>query len=62
MSAILPRVTGQLADATGDFACLVFVLLAASASPRVDQSAINHTKLVLPKLLLTGILVNSLHD
>ena len=29
----------QLADATGDFACLVFVLLAASARPRVDQSA-----------------------
>ena len=26
--------TGQLADATGDFACLVFVLLAASARPR----------------------------
>jgi len=33
------RVTGQLADATGDFACLVFVLLAASARPRVFQSA-----------------------
>jgi len=32
--------TGQLADATGDFACLVFVLLAASARPRVVQSAI----------------------
>jgi len=31
--------TGQLADATGDFACLVFVLLAPSASPRVVQSA-----------------------
>ena len=31
--------TGQLADATDDFACLVFVLLAASASPRVVQSA-----------------------
>jgi len=31
--------TGQLADATGDFACLVFVLLAASARPRVVQSA-----------------------
>jgi len=31
--------TGQLADATGDFACLVFVLLAASAIPRVLQSA-----------------------
>jgi len=30
-------VTGQLADATGDFACLVFVLLAASAIPRVVQ-------------------------
>ena len=30
--------TGQLADATGDFACLVFVLLAASARPRVVQS------------------------
>ena len=29
--------TGQLADATGDFACLVFVLLAASAIPRVVQ-------------------------
>ena len=27
------------ADATGDFACLVFVLLAASARPRVVQSA-----------------------
>jgi len=26
--------TGQLADATGDFACLVFVLLAASARLR----------------------------
>ena len=32
------RVTGQLADATGDFACLVFVLLAASARLRVVQS------------------------
>ena len=32
-------VTGQLADATGDFACLVFVVLAASARPRVVQSA-----------------------
>ena len=31
--------TGQLADATGDFACLVFVLLVASAIPRVVQSA-----------------------
>jgi len=31
--------TGQLADATGDFACLVFVLLVASARPRVVQSA-----------------------
>jgi len=31
--------TGQLADATGDFACLVFVLLAASARPQVVQSA-----------------------
>jgi len=31
--------TGQLADAIGDFACLVFVLLAASARPRVVQSA-----------------------
>jgi len=31
--------TGQLADATGDFACLVFVLLAASARPRVVESA-----------------------
>jgi len=31
--------TGHLADATGDFACLVFVLLAASARPRVVQSA-----------------------
>ena len=31
--------TRQLADATGDFACLVFVLLAASARPRVVQSA-----------------------
>ena len=30
-------VTGQLADATGDFACLVFVLFAASARPRVVQ-------------------------
>ena len=30
--------TGHLADATGDFACLVFVLLAASARPRVGQS------------------------
>ena len=33
-----PR-TGQLADATGDFACLVFVLLAASVRPQVVQSA-----------------------
>jgi len=32
-------VTGQLADATGDFACLVFVFLVASARPRVVQSA-----------------------
>jgi len=31
--------TGQLADAIGDFACLVFVLLVASARPRVVQSA-----------------------
>ena len=31
--------TGQLADATGNFACLVFVLLVASARPRVVQSA-----------------------
>jgi len=31
-------VTGQLADATGDFECLVFVLLAASARSRVVQS------------------------
>ena len=31
--------TRQLADATGDFSCLVFVLLAASARPRVVQSA-----------------------
>jgi len=31
--------TGHLADATGDIACLVFVLLAASASPRLVQSA-----------------------
>jgi len=31
--------TGQLGDATGDFACLVFVVLAASARPRVVQSA-----------------------
>ena len=36
--------TGQLADATGDFVCLVFVLLAASgdrelSSPRLVQSA-----------------------
>ena len=30
--------TGQLADTTGDFACLVYVLLAASARPRVVQS------------------------
>ena len=29
--------TGQLADATRYFACLVFVLLAASASPRLVQ-------------------------
>ena len=29
--------TRQLADATGDFACLVFVLLAASVRPRVVQ-------------------------
>ena len=31
--------TGQLADATADFECLVFVLLAASARARVVQSA-----------------------
>ena len=31
--------TGHLADATGDSPCLVFVLLAASARPRVVQSA-----------------------
>ena len=31
--------TGQLADTIGDFACLVFVLLVASARPRVVQSA-----------------------
>jgi len=31
--------TGQLADATGDFVCLVFILLAASASLQVVQSA-----------------------
>jgi len=31
--------TGQVADATGDFACLVFVLLAASVRPQVVQSA-----------------------
>jgi len=41
------EITGQLADATGDFACLVFVFLVASArlrdreltSPRDVQSA-----------------------
>ena len=38
-SASVSPVTGQLADATGDFACLVFVLLATSARPRVVQSA-----------------------
>jgi len=31
--------TGQLANVTGDFACLVFVLLVASARPQVVQSA-----------------------
>jgi len=31
--------TGHLAGATGDFTCLVFVLLAPSARPRVVQSA-----------------------
>ena len=31
--------TGQLADATGDFACLVLVLIVVSARPRVVQSA-----------------------
>jgi len=31
------KVTGQLSDATCDFACLVFVLFAASARPRVVQ-------------------------
>ena len=36
---VVVRVTGQLADATGDFACLVFVPLVASARPRVVQSA-----------------------
>jgi len=36
---LIDTVTGQLADATGEFACLVFVLLAASARPRVVQSA-----------------------
>jgi len=34
---IVWMVTRQLADATGDFACLVFVLSAASATPRVVQ-------------------------
>jgi len=37
--------TGQLADATGDFACLIFVLLAASARPRVVQLPTSHTAL-----------------
>jgi len=31
--------TGQLADATGDSPCLVLVLVAASARPRVVQTA-----------------------
>ena len=31
--------TGHLADAIGDFACLVLVLLAAATRPRVVQSA-----------------------
>ena len=39
VTAVQRLVTGQLADATGDFECLVFVLLAASARPRVVQSA-----------------------
>jgi len=38
-TSAIASVTGQLADATGDFARLVFVLLAVSARPRVDQSA-----------------------
>jgi len=38
--------TGQLADATGDFACLVFVLLLASERPRVVQSAENFTEII----------------
>ena len=38
----LRTVTGHLADATGDFACLVFVLLAASARPRVVQLPWEH--------------------
>jgi len=34
----LQEKASKFADATGDFACLVFVLLAASARPRVVQS------------------------
>jgi len=34
---VVQMVTGQLEDAIGDFVCLVFVLLAASARPRVVQ-------------------------
>ena len=39
--------TGQLADATGDFACLVFVLLAASARPRVVQLSLKFSRIAI---------------
>ena len=38
LGSLFSRVTGRLADATGDFERLVFVLLAASARPRVVWS------------------------
>jgi len=39
MTRVLDKLqTGQLADATSDFECLVFVLLAASERLRVGQS------------------------
>jgi len=48
-------VTGQLADANGDFACLLFVLLAASARPRVVQLPTEWRSLLLLLLLLSDL-------
>jgi len=45
--------TEQLADATSDFACLVFVLLAASARPRVVQLPKEVRETIVPHKLTT---------